>query len=75
MLLDMEEKFTFLRPFEKNKELFYPYYQGSKALPEKYSSLSFTKYFYYNKPLQDSINNELRIQLEKEGVKNKKDWV
>ena len=29
-------------------------------------------FFYYNKPLQDSINDELKIELTKQGVKNKK---
>ena len=72
MLLDMEDKFTFSELKEKNDNLIYPYYQGSKALSEKYGSFQFKKYFYYNKPLQDLINDELKIQLEKEGVKNKK---
>lgn len=72
MLLDMEDKFTFQNYTGKDEALIYPYYQGSKALSEKYGKLNFTKYFYYNKPLQDSINDELKIQLEKEGVKNKK---
>jgi hypothetical protein len=72
MLLDMEDKFTFPDSNGKSENLIYPYYQGSKALSGKYSSLEFKKYFFYNKPLQDSINDELKIQLEREGVKNKK---
>lgn len=72
MLLDMEDKFTFQDCAEKDKKLIYPYYQGSKALSEKYAELNFKKYFFYNKPLQDTINDELKIQLEKEGIKNKK---
>lgn len=72
MLLDMEEKFTFSDCSDKNKKLVYPYYQGSKALSEKYGKLNFTKKFIYDKPLQDSINEELKIRLEKEGIKNKK---
>lgn len=72
MLLDMEDKFTFPEVRSQAEMPVYPYYQGSKALSEKYGSLTFTKYFYYNKPLQDSINDELKIQLEKEGIKNKK---
>ena len=72
MLLDMEDKFTFPDINGKDESLMYPYYQGSKALSEKYGDLEFKKYFFYNKPLQDSINEELKIQLEKEGVKNKK---
>jgi len=72
MLLDMEDKFTFPELRSQIEIPVYPYYQGSKALSEKYGSLTFAKYFYYNKPLQDSINDELKIQLEKEGIKNKK---
>lgn len=72
MLLDMEEKFTFLDGNKTDKSLVYPYYQGSKSLCEKYGHLDFFKYFYYNKPLQDSINAELKIELEKQGIKNKK---
>jgi len=72
MLLDMEDKFTFFEKSLVNDELVYPYYQGSKSLKEKYGNLSFTKYFYYNKPLQDSINEALKIELEQAGIKNKK---
>ena len=72
MLLDMEEKFTFVEKHEKDENLFYPYYQGSKALSEKYGSLDYKKYFFYDKPLQDVINRELKIELEKQGIKNKK---
>jgi len=72
MLLDMEDKFTFFEKSFENDELIYPYYQGSKSLKEKYGDLSYTKYFYYNKPLQDSINEALKIELEQAGIKNKK---
>ena len=72
MLLDMEEKFTFVEKGERDRNLLYPYYQGSKALSEKYGSLDYKKYFFYDKPLQDSINDELKIELEKQGIKNKK---
>jgi tRNA1(Val) A37 N6-methylase TrmN6 len=72
MLLDMEDKFTFVRKNERHENLIYPYYQGSKSLSEKFGKLSFTKYFYYDKPLQDKINDELKIELEKQGIKNKK---
>jgi hypothetical protein len=68
----MEDKFTFLDKGNREEALLYPYYQGSKALSEKYGKLDFKKYFYYNKPLQDSINEELKIELIKQGVKNKK---
>ncbi len=72
MLLDMEEKFTFVEGGERDKNLLYPYYQGSKALSEKYGNLEYKKYFFYDKPLQDTINDELKIELEKQGIKNKK---
>lgn len=72
MLLDMEDRFTFIDKGNREENLLYPYYQGSKSLSEKYSKLEFKKYFFYNKPLQDSINDELKIELEKQGVKNKK---
>jgi methylase of polypeptide subunit release factors len=72
MLLDMENKFTFVDKENRNESLLYPYYQGSKSLSGKFGKLDFTKYFYYDKPLQDAINGELKIELEKQGVKNKK---
>lgn len=72
MLLDMEDKFTFIDKGYREENLMYPYYQGSKALSEKYGKLDYKKYFFYNKPLQDSINDELKIELIKQGVKNKK---
>lgn len=72
MLLDMEDKFTFIEKENKIENLLYPYYQGSKSLSEKFGQLDYTKYFYYDKPLQDIINDELKIELEKQGVKNKK---
>ena len=72
MLLNMEDRFTFIEKGNRGENLLYPYYQGSKSLSEKYSKLEFKKYFFYDKPLQDSINEELKIELEKQGVKNKK---
>jgi hypothetical protein len=41
-------------------------------LNEKYGKLKFEKYFHYNKFLQDEINDKLKIELEKQGIKNKK---
>ncbi|MEO5775789.1 MAG: TaqI-like C-terminal specificity domain-containing protein [Flavobacterium sp.] len=72
MLLDMEDKFTFVEKESRDEKLLYPYYQGSKALSEKYCKLNYKKYFFYDKPLQDSINDELKIELIKQGIKNKK---
>jgi len=72
MLLDMEDKFTFIDKPDTNDKLVFPYFQGSKALSEKYGELKFSKYFYYNKQLQDEINDNLNQELEKAGKKNKK---
>lgn len=72
MLLDMEDKFTFEKKTGFDENLIYPYYQGSKSLSGKYENLTFTKYFYYNKPLQDEINAQLKVELEAKGIKNKK---
>jgi hypothetical protein len=72
MLLDMENLFTFTDLSGKNEILIYPYYQGSKSLSEKFGNLQFNKYFYYDKALQDTINDKLKIYLEQKGIKNKK---
>lgn len=72
MLLDMEDKFTCCDKTDKNDKLVFPYYQGSKALSEKYGKLNHAKYFYYDKPLQEEINEQLKQELEKAGIKNKK---
>ena len=53
MLLDMEDKFTFIDKENREEKFLYPYYQGSKSLSEKFSNLKFKKYFFYNKQLQD----------------------
>lgn len=71
MMLDMENKFTFNEKIESQHEVM-PYYAGSKSLKTPFAILNFEKYFEYNKPLQDKINNELKEKLEKEGIKNKK---
>lgn len=72
MLLNMEDKFVFKENSLSENLKIYPYYQGSKGLPEKYETLKNGSFFYYNKELQDKINDELKIKLEKQGIKNKK---
>lgn len=75
MLLDMEDKFTSTKAdlsIDLNNELVFPYYQGSKSLSQKYGKFQHEKYFIYDKPLQDKINNQLKLELEKQGIKNKK---
>lgn len=72
MLLNMEDKFVFKEP-DLNKSLkVYSYYQGAKGLSEKYGELNNGNYFYYDKRLQNKINDELKLELEKQGIKNKK---
>ncbi|MEM4271292.1 MAG: TaqI-like C-terminal specificity domain-containing protein, partial [Candidatus Pacearchaeota archaeon] len=70
MLLDMEKKFTTNQFLDK--ENIFPYYQGSKSLPSKYAPLKHYKYFIYDKTLQDNINEQLKIELARKGIKNKK---
>ncbi|MFN8268317.1 MAG: N-6 DNA methylase [Chitinophagales bacterium] len=72
MLLNMEDRFTFSDVTGRNEELVFPYYQGSKALSEKFGKLNHSRFFYYDKPLQDEINERLKQELEKAGIKNKK---
>lgn len=73
MLLDMEDKFVFSEPPTINKNLqIYPYYKGSKSLKEKFGELKELGFFNYDKNLQDMINNQLKIELELKGIKNKK---
>lgn len=71
MLLNMEDKFVF-ETIKNNKIKIYPYYQGSKGLVQKYDSFIFSKYFHYDKELQDKINDELKEELTLKGIKNKK---
>ena len=76
MLLDMEDKFTILKTANSVvnalQSNIYPYYQGAKSLSVKYDKFKFEKYFIYDKPLQDKINDHLRVELDKQGIKNKK---
>ena len=74
MLLDMEDKFTVsCKEVMKDNTLpYYPYYQGSKSLSGKYEAFKHEKHFVYDKLLQDTINDALKIELEKQGIKNKK---
>ncbi len=68
MLLNMEKEFLYA-----NKQInSYPYYQGSKSINNKYSIPEYNYFFQYNVEKQNYINDKLKIQLEKEGIKNKK---
>lgn len=72
MLLDLEDKFISTKPDDERHCKSYKYYQGSKAVNAKYCTPFSNKYFYYDKGLQDSINEELKQTLIIKGVKNKK---
>ena len=72
MLLNMENRFVNLEENQNKNCNYYKYYQGSRALYSKYCTLFSDKYFYYDKMLQDKINNELKEELTKKGIKNKK---
>ena len=73
MLLNMEDKFV--KKITENYQLNnneYLYYIGSKSLKNKFCQMTTDKILKYDKQLQDNINNNLKIQLEKESIKNKK---
>jgi len=72
MVLNMENLFVFENQKKELNVPIYPYYQGSKGLSEKYGKLNHILFFHYNKQLQDYVNDELKIELKKKGVKNKK---
>lgn len=72
MLLDMEDKFTTNREPDTSHIKIYPYYQGGKSVKYKYSNPIHYKYFLYDKILQDEINEKLKAELTKQGIKNKK---
>ncbi len=73
MLLNMEDKFVsnVLSDYRLNQNE-YLYYVGSKSLKDKFYKMQTDKILKYDKLLQDQINDNLKIQLEKEGIKNKK---
>lgn len=70
MLLDKEEQF--IGQETKKGVINYPFFEGSKGLKEAYGQLTHKNLFYFDKELQNSINEELKQELIKKGVKNKK---
>jgi hypothetical protein len=72
MLLNMESLFVFEDKKTNLEVKIYPYNQGSKGLKGKYQKLESTKYFHYDKNLQDKVNDELKAELTAKGIKNKK---
>lgn len=72
MLLNMENLFVFETPNNDKNVNIYPYYQGSKGLNGKFQLMKHSKYFHYDKNLQNKINTELKYELTAKGIKNKK---
>ena len=72
MLLNMENKFVRTEIKNQKRHKIYKYYQGSKSVYSKYCVPYYEEYFYYDKKLQDKINDELKIKLTAQGIKNKK---
>ncbi len=72
MLLNMENIFVFDNKKDDVDVKIYPYYQGSKGLSGKYENMKNTKFFHYDKQLQDKVNEELKKELIAKGIKNKK---
>lgn len=74
MLLDLTEKFlTDREEYERDKTgLIMPYLEGSKSLSSADKPFRFTRYIKYDRELQLRLSEEIRIKLEKEGIKNKK---
>lgn len=72
MLLNMEKLFVFEDKKTKSKVKIYPYYQGSKGLKGKYQKMESTKYFHYDRNLQNKVNDEIKAELIAKGIKNKK---
>ncbi|WP_213496183.1 Eco57I restriction-modification methylase domain-containing protein [Lactococcus formosensis] len=70
MLLTYEDIFV-KKEVEDDVPIF-PYFKGSKSLTKKFDKMSYDKFLHYDKELQDRINLELKVELEKQGIKNKK---
>ncbi|GAB4189714.1 MAG: hypothetical protein Fur006_31250 [Coleofasciculaceae cyanobacterium] len=74
MLLDLTENFLVNKEeYEKDESgLIMPYLEGGKSLSDPDKPFKFSKYIKYDYQLQLSLSDAIRIQLQKEGIKNKK---
>ena len=72
MLLNMEDRFVSEEQKTKKEVSVYPYYQGSKGLKTKYAQMENRRFFHYDKSLQNTINEALKIELTAKQIKNKK---
>ncbi|MNP18180.1 hypothetical protein D3C76_1106460 [compost metagenome] len=57
---------------KETKNLIFPYIEGSKGIPKKFSKPLAYNYIEYDYDLQIKISDEFKSELEKLGVKNKK---
>ncbi|NEP78296.1 MAG: N-6 DNA methylase [Okeania sp. SIO3B3] len=74
MLLSLTEKFLVTKEdYERDKSgLIMPYLEGGKSLSHPDKPFQFCHYIKYDYQLQLRLSEEIRVRLEKEGIKNKK---
>ncbi|MDY7007785.1 MAG: N-6 DNA methylase [Cyanobacteriota bacterium] len=74
MLLNLTEKFLVTKEdYQRDKSgLIMPYLEGGKSLSSPDLPFEFCHYIKYDYELQLRLSEEIRVRLEKEGIKNKK---
>ncbi|MGK7920840.1 MAG: N-6 DNA methylase [Trichodesmium sp.] len=74
MLLNLTEKFLVTKEdYKRDKSgLIMPYLEGGKSLSSPDKPFAFSHYIKYDYELQLRLSEEIRVRLEKEGIKNKK---
>ena len=74
MLLNLTEKFLVTKEdYQRDKSgLIMPYLEGGKSLSSLDKPFEFCHYIKYDYELQLRLSEEIRVRLEKEGIKNKK---
>ncbi|MDJ0516004.1 MAG: N-6 DNA methylase [Trichodesmium sp. MO_231.B1] len=74
MLLNLTEKFLVTKEdYQRDKSgLIMPYLEGGKSLSSPDKPFAFSHYIKYDYELQLRLSEEIRVRLEKEGIKNKK---
>ena len=72
VLTGKTKQFVFNAVDNNSSNNFYPFLEGSKGLPERFTITENGKLLEYNYEKQIKISNEFKKELEKQGVKNKK---
>ncbi|MEB3343314.1 Eco57I restriction-modification methylase domain-containing protein [Okeania sp.] len=74
MLLNLTEKFLVTKEdYQRDKSgLIMPYLEGGKSLLSPDKPFEFFHYLKYDYELQLRLSEEIRVKLDKEGIKNKK---